>query len=355
MTNYTIQSRLPAQPNWLQKLKHPCKQNINANQRLDYMIFLREKLFPKNQQTQNAKVITHFSTATINILIEFCKSLDDWPLIIYCCKEYQNRIKNTIHNIKQQSINNLRLLGKAYQQQGLFDEAEQCLRHALFENSHHQALINDYQKFLQIVKNSPAGSEELCTETLLLTPLHTYHEKNFFWQYADPNIADFCNLPDFDNDDEEDWRQWLLECQQEQTKHLFAVNHREWGFIGSVSLQVFKDVGFFYFWIGTDFQGYGFGPQAVNILLDWGCRYLGLRCCYTRVYKNNTPSKKALEKLNFRPLPFKVVAPCEAENEEEYEEEYIYYWGDQKTDRLLFLEINQFFIDTDSELRVFNL
>lgn len=41
----------------------------------------------------------------------------------------------------------------------------------------------------------------------------------------------------------------------------------------------------------------------------------------------------------------------EEEDSAEYEEEYLYYWGDEQTDRLLFLEINQFFIEMGNELR----
>ena len=43
---------------------------------------------------------------------------------------------------------------------------------------------------------------------------------------------------------------------------------REWGFVGSVSLVMHGEVGFFYYWIGRDFQGYGIGPEAVQLLLQ---------------------------------------------------------------------------------------
>ena len=338
-----------------QTLERLCRQEIDTDQRLDYMILLRKRLFPEGSRTKGEGVITHLPTATLRLFIDACKHLGDWPLVIDCCQEYQNRLECMAPGLRRQGqdCGNLRLLSRAYRQQGLFAAAEQCLRQALRgQHDDHQTTMDDYRRLRRITKGLPAGAETLRSDSLLLTPLRLDHEKDFFWQY-DLDIAELCNLPDFG--DEENFPKWLAEYQQKPTTNQFAVNHVDWGFIGSVGLEIFKDIGFFDYWLGADFQGHGFGPQAVRILLDWACRYSGLRCCYAKAYESNTHSKKAMEKLGFQSLPFKVIYPCEEGDEEEYEEEYLYYWGDRQTERWLFFEINRFFMDTGSELRVCRL
>ncbi|XOF34639.1 MAG: GNAT family N-acetyltransferase [Candidatus Electrothrix sp. YB6] len=334
-------------PDWQQKINHLCRHHIKADERLDHMLFLRELFFPEDQQTQEA-AITRFPTPTLIQLLTACQWLDDWPLIIYCCQEYQNRLKNTLPGKKQQkqAASNLRLLIRAYQQQGLFAEAEQCLRQAA--PGHHRALADEYQQLQQRISNLPQGAEALCSDTLLLTPLEPCHERDFFRQYADPEIADLCVLPEFSDKKKENWQQWLLQCRQSGTEHLFAIQHEYWGFLGSISLEILDRVGFFYFWLGPDFQGYGFGPEAVNILLNWADRYPGLRSCYTKICPDNTPSQKAVRKAGFQALPFKVIVPGE---EDEYEDEYLYYRGEQKTEEQLLAEINRLFIRIESDQR----
>ena len=114
-----------------------------------------------------------------------------------------------------------------------------------------------------------------------------------------------------------------------------------------MGLEISKGVGFFYYWLGKDFQGHGYGPQAVAIMLDWARRYLGLRRCYATAYKDNIPSQKAMGKIGFRPLPLKVVLP----DNQDYEED-VFYWGNHQSDRASFSEINRFFSDRDFEGQV---
>ncbi len=78
--------------------------------------------------------------------------------------------------------------------------------------------------------------------------------------------------------------------------------HREWGFIGCVSLAVHRDVGFFYYWLGRDFQGRGYGPRAGALLLSLAQQAYGLRCCYAKVYDHNLRSRRGLEKMGFADL-----------------------------------------------------
>ena len=332
---------------WQQTLKALCQQPINAYQRQQYITLLRKKLFPSPRPENNRTIIT-LPTTTILLLIKACQHLQDWPLIIHCCEEYQKRLDRGIPDkLSCHSLNNLRLLSHAYQHLGLHDFAQHTLQRVINHSEQSpQPLLDAYQQLQKQIETLPNGIDVLQADPLILTLLQSHHENSFLWQYADPTIAELCNLPNFNNEDE-DWQQWLRTNQKLAVKHLFAVNHRYWGFIGSIGLERSRDVGFFYYWLGKDFRSHGYGPQAVNILLDWASQHLSLRCCYATAYRDNIPSLKALTKVGFRPIPFKVVIS----NNLDYEED-LFYWGNHQSDSALFSEINQFFIERDFEEQV---
>ncbi|MEM9215340.1 MAG: GNAT family N-acetyltransferase [Cyanobacteria bacterium P01_F01_bin.150] len=344
---------MPSSFGWQQTLKTLCQQPITAQQRQQYITFLRTKLFPSHKQGDREALITTLPittlpTTTILLLIKACRHIKDWPLIIHCCEEYQNRLDRAANNtLSRYSLNNLRLLSHAYQHLGLYALAQDVLQQAINHSGQApQLLLDTYQHLQKQAAALPNGIDTLQTDPLILTPLQNHHEDPFLWQYADPTIAQLCNLPDFNNDEDEDWQQWL-HTNQTATKYLFAVNHRHWGFIGSVGFEHFKDVGFFHYWLGKDFRGNGYGPQAVTILLDWARHHLVLRCCYATTYRNNIPSRKALVKIGFQPIPLKVVLP----DNPDYEED-LFYWGHHQSDRTLFSEVNRLFIERDFEGQV---
>lgn len=132
---------------------------------------------------------------------------------------------------------------------------------------------------------------------LTLEPLAHHHARDFAWQYDDPAIAALCCLPVFA--DALDWHAWLAELWREGQRLLYAVLHREWGFIGCVSLRLHGDLGFFYYWLGRDFQGRGFGPRAGQLLLDMAGRAYGLRSCYAKAFDTNLRSRRGLAKMGF--------------------------------------------------------
>ena len=144
-------------------------------------------------------------------------------------------------------------------------------------------------------------------DTLRLEPLGHHHCADFAWQYWDRDIARLCCLPSFGDDVA--WHRWLDECWGYGDQHLYAVIHREWGFVGSVSLTLHGDLGFFYYWIGRDFQGHGLGPAAVRLLLDDAFAHRGMRTCYAKVFEDNTPSRRALTRMGFDALDFRPAPP----------------------------------------------
>ena len=180
MTNY--QHNPPT--HWRQTLKTLCQQPINAQQRQQYITFLRKKLFPNPRPANNGSLITTLPTTTILLLIKACRRLKDWPLIIHCCEEYQNRLDRAVTNkLSRHSLNNLRLLSQAYQHLGLYDLAQHTLQRVInhTEQPPYQSLLNDYQQLLQQTKTLPNGIETLQAEPLILTPLQSHHKDNFLW------------------------------------------------------------------------------------------------------------------------------------------------------------------------------
>jgi RimJ/RimL family protein N-acetyltransferase len=146
---------------------------------------------------------------------------------------------------------------------------------------------------------------------LRLEPLAPHHLPDFAWQYYDPAIAELCCLPKFASDAQ--WSAWLGGIYQAGDQRIYAVLHRSWGCVGCVSLIQYRDIGFFYYWIGRDFQGQGLGPRAVELMLAMAAERYGLRTCYAKVYDDNTPSRRALEKLGFADIVVSAVAPDERE------------------------------------------
>lgn len=150
---------------------------------------------------------------------------------------------------------------------------------------------------------------------LRLEPLGHQHLADFAWQYHDPEIAELCCLPRFADDAQ--WHAWLERCWRYGDQRLYAVLHPEWGFIGSVSLIECAvgnaRVGFFYYWLGADFQGCGLGPRAVRLLLAHARDARGLRSCHAKVFDDNRRSRRALEKLGFRALPVRGIPPFDGE------------------------------------------
>ncbi len=187
-------------------------------------------------------------------------------------------------------------------------------------------------------------AEELCLQSpegLQLRPLGIDDLSAFCWQYSG-DIAERCNLPKFDSD--EHWLHWLAEASNDPAQQPFAVIHPEWGLIGSVSLEVHGDSGFFYYWLGADFQQHGFGPAAVMTVLSWAEQTLGLRHCFAKVYDHNRPSLRAMQRMGFVPLSCSLAAP--------HDDERLFYLGAAYQQPWLFDRLQRLFIDMNCDYQL---
>lgn len=179
-------------------------------------------------------------------------------------------------------------------------------------------------------------------DALCLEPLGGHHLRDFAWQYQDPSIARLCCLPAFDSD--RAWLDWLHETYGYGDQLLFAVLHREWGFVGVVSLILHRGAGFFYYWVGPDFQGQGIGPAAVSLMLQLGQSAYGMHACYAKAFADNYPSRRGLRKLGFAPMAIEPDPP--------HAHERFYRWGDVTPPSRAIRELALLLQDMGSELRL---
>ena len=313
-------SQLTPWHNQLAQLRH---QQIAAEDRLHWMLAMREQI--DSSQLTNPQ--------TIELMIELAERISDWPMLIYLYQQNGNLNNNN-------QVTNTLALAQAYHQQGLLDDAANCLRSSLLSHYQQQNLADYYWHLCHCINQGEFKPQDLQGENLILTPLNEHHLNAFCWNYYDPKIAALCNLPEFTSDQQ--WQDWLYACQSEDGHHVFAVNHSEWGFIGSVSIEIYDGIGFFYYWLGADFQGHGFGPQAVDLLLNVAVKYCGLDCCYAKVFDHNTPSQKAMQKLGFTPLDIAVEPP--------YDNEWLYYLGPEKTRKQYYADLHWLFSKQQSSM-----
>lgn len=170
----------------------------------------------------------------------------------------------------------------------------------------------DLQAWAAWLARHPFGATLTAADDgLYLEPLGHHHISAFARQYYDPAIAQLCCLPQFDSD--EQWHRWVDEVASYGDQLVFSVLHEEWGFVGSVSLVLHEGVGFFYYWIGPDFQGHGLGPKAVNLMLALARESCGMHTCYAKVFEYNRASQRGLEKLGFERLMVSALPPHDDE------------------------------------------
>ncbi|PCK07316.1 MAG: hypothetical protein COA42_14935 [Alteromonadaceae bacterium] len=335
------------------------EEKINAEERFATMGWLRKLFqsfqyahlksdrFDLNHQAVQFRIYKRQSQL-LQGMQALCERLCDWPLLINISLFQQLRLyayldvppieESRLFNIDMRR--NSKSLALGYFQQGYYFEAKQCIEEAL-EASPDDDSLKTYGYYLDYQAHKLA-SYSASQGDLKLVLLSDTHAEDFTFQYADSDIAKLCSLPTFE--DTADWFSWLEEARSDSDRTLFAVMHQHWGFIGSVSLEVHEQVGFFYYWLGRDFQGQGLGPKAVRLLLAWGKKCLDLSCCYAKVYDYNMSSQKALSKIGFQSLPFRARRP--------YTDERFYYFGNKKSTEACHVELANLLTSMMSVLRL---
>ncbi|BFM48690.1 GNAT family N-acetyltransferase [Marinomonas sp. THO17] len=342
-SDYPFSQAAFAQPQneWLAQLQQVQQQNIYAEDRLYWLLQLRE-FFDKES-----------SLAEYQLMLDLAQRLCDWVMVIDIVKAIQTNPQFKLND--DAAIESVYALAEAHFQLGDYATAIHLYKGALLRFYQNKQILDAYywltEKRRQMNNRDFPKVDwrytENRTETreLYLTPLEPHHIDGFRWLYINQqeglkSVSELCNLPCFEDDQQ--WFDWHQNNQMMPNHDVYAVVHKEWGFIGSVCLEVFNGVGFFYYWLGQDFQGYGFGPQAVAMLLSSGVEQKGMRCCYAKVYEDNMPSQKALHKLGFHPLPFRQIAPDD--------NEILYYLGPEQSEAACRKELETLYANMGSHI-----
>ena len=286
-----------ASNNWLRYI-HQQRYYILATERLDVLFNLREFC---NVNIDIMGLVDYL------LLVEVCEYLCDWQFLAQVADD---GLRLQPNNAYLQHALILAWWHLGDHETALDKSISSALRipeQPAFFHCHQQ--ICQWQQFIQSPSFLP--DDTLQGERIYLQPLGHHHAAEFGWQYADPQIAELCCLPQFSHTNH--WHEWLADNIKDKSRTTYAVMHPEWGFVGSVGFVRYCDTGFFYYWLGKDFQGYGLGPEAVQLLLDYQQRYLGMSACFAKVYEHNLPSIKALIKMGFTPISSSMVGEENAE------------------------------------------
>lgn len=300
---------------WFEHLQRLSDSYIAAEDRLYWMNAMRDWLQHNISLTENSAPAyqnPQWSQETLEpvlvIMAELSYKLCDWPLIIEIHRYLQGFEHHTPETWSE--VESLQL-AVAYWQMGQLQEAKAHLASCLPFAEQDSPVISFYQQIERDISRTRFAVADCRDGELQLCLLEEQHLSSFSWVYNDPQIAKLCNLPDFSDD--EQWFDWLEKEQSNSCKALFAVVHQKWGIIGSVCIEVRDGAGFFYYWLGQDFQGGGYGPKAVLLMLTLAEKYLAMGCCYAKVFDYNLPSQKAMSKMGFKPLPFKLAPPNQSQ------------------------------------------
>lgn len=143
-------------------------------------------------------------------------------------------------------------------------------------------------------------------DELAIEPLAAYHAEDMHAQLSDPEICVLAGLPPMTTPQEV--LDWIAAENQSENRLLFAVLHRDFGFVGVVAAHLHSNTAHFYFWIGADYQGMGIGRRAAELLfVQLGCA--GVTEIFTTVYIDNGRSRRALISLGFRRVRTLALAP----------------------------------------------
>ena len=320
----TINS-LHTESHWQIALQKHC-QTIHEFEAMDRQLWLNEikKYIAKNIELEQE---------TLQIIINFSFLICDWKLLI-----------ETFKRLSSFQPDEIKSLVYAYWKSGDWNIAYDILDKQMLT---HPNVVSFYDWHLDLIDLSNKQefsfySNRDISAQLKLEPLSFHHVDEYIWQYWDQDIAELCCLPKISS--KQEWCDWF-EYQQSLTDQInYAVLHETFGFIGVVSLIIHRRVSFFYFWIGKDFQGKGYGTEAVKLLLEIGEAYFGITCCYAKVFEHNHASKKSLRKIGFEQLNFNAAPP--------YDNEQLYYFGEDKCESEQVNELHQLLCDMKSDTKI---
>lgn len=142
-------------------------------------------------------------------------------------------------------------------------------------------------------------------DELWLEPLTVAHAAALAWQYRSPAIAELTQLPPLrDPAQAADWIRQRL-AQPVLARALMAPRV---GLVGCVEVMLSGQDAFLCLWMGTDWQGRGWGQRLVAL----GCELAaagGAPLMLTATLQHNATSRAALRRGGFAELPGRARPP----------------------------------------------
>ncbi|KGI78268.1 hypothetical protein LF63_0108075 [Oleiagrimonas soli] len=269
----------------------------NSEQRTARMIALRECL----RSTPDALVAERFRSTRRHLFLD-ALACDDWPCAFHVGLALRAHGESDMSDACHIALAAWRI--------GETAAAADILRQVLLCEPHHREAVSLSAALHAWYASCDLSGGLIDDGELRLQALGHHHIDDFRWHYDDPAMIDLCCLPDFEDD--ADWHAWLDEIHEAGDQALFGLWHRYWGFVGCVSLIMHAGLGLYYYWIGRDFRGLGFGPRAGRLLLEQAQAAWGMRACYAKVYAHNAPSLRGLSKIGFQPTGVPIMRPGQA-------------------------------------------
>ncbi|WP_407999692.1 GNAT family N-acetyltransferase [Massilia sp. SM-13] len=159
---------------------------------------------------------------------------------------------------------------------------------------------------------------------LRIEPLGPEHAPDLLFQFRDQQIGVMTRLPPMESLQQA--QDWIASERPEAGHYTFAAMHERWGFVGIVSCHCVRQSAYFYFWIGSDYQGRGFGQQAAKLLFAQ-LAAAGVERIYTSAEQVNHCSRHVLHKLGFEQMDCRPAPPDDSQ--------YFYYLGDRRQPAIL--------------------
>lgn len=142
-------------------------------------------------------------------------------------------------------------------------------------------------------------------DELWLEPLSTSHAPALAWQYRSRAIAELTQLPPLlDPAHAADWIRHRL-AQPALVRALMAPRV---GLVGCVEVMISGQDAFLCLWMGTDWQGRGWGQRLIAL----GCELAAARgavLVLTATLHHNAPSRKAFGRCGFSEMPGRARPP----------------------------------------------
>lgn len=309
----TIPSEVPFSQN-CSLLDEADTYGVSAEYRFDYLTRLRQWISQLNK----------LSERDLSRLINLAHHLCDWQTLIDLDKKF---------SIDQ--VSDKQLVAYAYWKSSYWEHAYHYLEQLMFKHPNHTEVFQLYDYLIgqaqaQVI---PRYYEETISDVLSLEPLARHHCEEFLLQYWDKEIAHLCCLPELVS--QQEWHDWFTGQLSFTDQTTQAIYHSEYGFVGVISLVMYEQTGFIYYWVGKDFQNHGIGSAAAKLMLKMATDIFGLNACYAKVFESNTASQKLLSKLGFVRASFNAAPP--------YQDEAIYYLGETKSEKDKAFELAELF------------